>query len=132
MAAVALVSFVAGLAFLLRGAWPVFGFFGLDVLLVYVAFRLNYRAGRLVETVRLADDVLTVRRVAPGGRAASWTFQPYWLRVRLGAEGEGSPLTLTSHGRSLVIGSFLSPGERRDFAAALEDALARWRAPGGA
>ena len=30
--------------FLLLGAWPVFGFFGLDVLLLYLAFRANYRA----------------------------------------------------------------------------------------
>ena len=29
------VSFCTGVAFLLMGAWPVFGFFGLDVLLLY-------------------------------------------------------------------------------------------------
>ena len=45
MALVGGVSFAAGIAFLLMGAWPVFGFFGLDVLLIYLAFRANYRAG---------------------------------------------------------------------------------------
>ena len=44
MAAVAGLSFVAGIVFLLLGAWPVFGFLGLDVLLVFWAFRANYRA----------------------------------------------------------------------------------------
>ena len=37
------VSFVSGIAFLMMGAWPIFGFFGLDVLLLYWAFRINYR-----------------------------------------------------------------------------------------
>ena len=47
------VSFVAGFVFLLIGAWPVFGFFGLDVVLIYLAFKLNYRAARLYETIDL-------------------------------------------------------------------------------
>ena len=37
-------SFIGGMFFLLLGAWPVVGFLGLDVLLVYWAFRANYRA----------------------------------------------------------------------------------------
>ena len=41
------------------GAWPVMGFFGLDVLLVYCAFKLNYRAGRLCEIVELTPAQLT-------------------------------------------------------------------------
>src|SRR5712671_3378683 len=68
MAAVTGLSFAAGIAFLLMGAWPIFGFFGLDVALLYLAFRLNYRSGRLVETVRLTDRQLTVRRLHPGGK----------------------------------------------------------------
>ncbi|HEU4987209.1 MAG TPA: DUF2244 domain-containing protein, partial [Rhizobiaceae bacterium] len=40
---------VTGAFFLSVGAWPVFGFLGLDVLAIYVAFRLNYRAGRVRE-----------------------------------------------------------------------------------
>ena len=38
------ISFTTGIMFLLAGAWPVFGFFGLDVIAVYIAFRANYRA----------------------------------------------------------------------------------------
>ena len=51
MAVLGGVSFAAGIVFLLVGAWPVFGFFGLDVLLIYCAFRLNYRAARAYEEV---------------------------------------------------------------------------------
>ena len=65
MSAIGGVSFVTGMAFLLKGAWPVFGFFGLDVALIYAAFKLNYRSGRLYETVELTPEALTVTRVHP-------------------------------------------------------------------
>ena len=83
MIALSLVSFVTGIAFLIAGAWPVFGFFGLDVLLVYVAFRASYRSGMMYETLRLTRDDFTVRRIFPSGAVKSWSFQPYWLRVEL-------------------------------------------------
>ncbi len=56
------VSFIAGIAFLLMGAWPVFGFFGLDVLLLYWAFRLNYRHARAYEEVKVTPSALTLRK----------------------------------------------------------------------
>src|SRR5215470_12384369 len=53
MSLVATVGFAAGVTFLLIGAWPVFGFCGLEVVLLYVCFRLNYRGGRCFERIRL-------------------------------------------------------------------------------
>ena len=128
MVALASVSFTMGIMFLLAGAWPVFGFFGLDVLLVYIAFRANYRSGMVYETLRLTSDDFTVRRVLPNGREKSWTFQPYWLRVQMdNPPTTESELKLLSHGRELVIGSFLTPDERLEVAEALTTALARNR-----
>ena len=80
--------FGTGLFFYLLGAWPVIGFMGLDVALIYVAFTLNFRALRLYETVDLTQEALTVTRVAPSGQSQSWSFNPYW--VRLSASGRGS------------------------------------------
>lgn len=128
MAAVAGVSFAAGIVFLLKGAWPVFGFLGLDVLLVYLAFRASYRSARLYETVRLTGDALEIRRVTPSGRQTVWRFEPYWLRVEMDDPPEhGSALVLTSHGREVSIGAFLTMEERLDFANSLRAALAAWR-----
>ncbi len=129
MAAIAGVSFLAGLAFWLMGAWPVVGFLGLDVLLVYVAFRASYRSAREYETLRLSNEVLEVRHVDPRGRVSAWQFQPYWVRVELG-DDDLATLALASHGRRQPIGRFLSPDERRDLAAALRDALRRQRSAG--
>jgi len=117
-----------GVAFLMAGAWPVTGFCGLEILLLYVFFRLNYRDGRAYETVRLTDDALTVRRVAPSGRAETWRFQPFWLRVSIDEPpAHHSQITLASHGRTLAIGAFLTPHERLELARAIRAALAEYR-----
>ncbi len=131
MTAVSAVSFGTGLLFYMLGAWPVIGFMGLDVALVYIAFKLNFRALRLYETVDLTQDALTVTRVAPSGKSQSWIFNPYWVRLSLEPRlGRTSELSLASHGRRLVFASFLTDGEREDFASALRAALASARSPG--
>lgn len=124
MAVVAAVNVGLGVSFMLRGAWPIFGFCGLDVLLFYVMFRLNYRSARMFERVRLLPDELIIERHDARGRKESWSFQPYWLRIAIDDPPEHhSQLVLSSHGRSLVLGSFLTPGERFDLAQALRRAL---------
>jgi len=130
MAAVVAVSFAAGIAFTFMGAWPVFGFFGLDAALIFFAFKINYRSARIYETIRLTEENLTVVRVNASGRVQRWSFQPYWLKIDIdeSARHDGK-LMLTSHGKSLVIGSFLAPHERLDFARALETALYKLRQP---
>lgn len=128
MCIISIVSFAAGMVFLLAGAWPVLGFFGLDVLLIYGAFKLNYIAARAYETISISGSKLTVTKVLSSGRSRSWTFNPYWARVEISSRpGRSSRLVLTSHGRSLVLGSFLTEGERIDFASALRNALAESR-----
>lgn len=122
------LSFAAGIAFMAVGAWPVLGFFGLDVLAVYIAFRLNYRSGRRYEALRLTERQLSLLRVDWRGQSQRLDFQPYWLRVEIDEPvTPGSQITLASHGRRTVIGSFLSPAERADVAAALRQALADLR-----
>ncbi len=126
MAAIAAFSFIAGIVFISAGAWPVFGFLGLDVLLIYVAFRASYRSGRLEERVRLTDEALEVRRIDAYGRAQLWRVPPTWLKVEIENPDEHDcRVRLRSHGRSCVVGAFLAPDERKDLAAALSDALRR-------
>jgi uncharacterized membrane protein len=124
-----LVSVAAGIGFIAVGAWPVIGFFGVDVGLVYLAFRLSYRAARQSETIRLTDEAFTVERVSVRGERRNWRFQPFWIRVVLEEEGNTSNrLLVASHGRSLAIGEFLAPATRREVAGSLRAALTRWRA----
>jgi uncharacterized membrane protein len=131
MAAIVLVSGAIGAAFVLAGAWPVTGFLGLDVLLLYLAFRWNYRQGRRLEFIRLDGTELVVRRMEPNGRRREWRFDAYWVHVTI--DDSSNQLTLSSHGRSLVVGAFLSPEERLEVGKALRAALAAHRqSPDGA
>lgn len=122
------ISIAVGTLFVSLGAWPVCGFFGLDVALVYLAFRLSYRSARQRETLRLADEELTVERVGIRGDRRLWRFQPFWVRVVFEEKpDESNRLSLVSHGQTLPIGTFLPHPVRREVATTLGDALARWR-----
>lgn len=125
MSAFGVVSFAAGMMFLLMGAWPVFGFFGLDVLLVYWAFRLNYRSARAYEEVMVTPSELRVRKVSPRGKVAEWSLNPLWVRLDRDSHEEFGieRLFLVSRGRKLPIGGCLSPPEKESFAAALGAAI---------
>jgi uncharacterized membrane protein len=122
------VSLAVGIGFVALGAWPIVGFFGLDVALLYFAFHLSYRSARRREILRLAGDAFTVERVGVRGDRRMWRFQPFWLRVILVEHpDESNRLLVASHGRSLAIGDFLAPAVRRELAATLREALRRWR-----
>ena len=130
MTAVAVVSGVAGFAFMLIGAWPILGFFGLDLALIYLAFKANYRWAGLHETVRLTKDSLVIERISPSGKIQRWRFQPYWLKVQIDIPVKhDSQLVLSSHGKHLKIGAFLAPDERVELANALKGALRMLRQP---
>ncbi len=119
------VSFITGVAFCMIGAWPVMGFFGLDVALVYLAFKLNYRSGLAYETVDVTPDLLTLTRVQANGAKQAFEMNPYWARVSLTTDrpdGRNS-LRLIAQGRELLLGHFLTDDERRDFAGVLAGAL---------
>ncbi len=123
-----LASFTTGMIFASMGAWPVLGFFGVDVLLFYIAFRINYRQARLREIVRVTRQQLTIRRVQPDGRQKVWSFEPAWARVELHRpEEHDCRLEIASGRRSLTLGAFLAPEERVEFAGTLRNALSEAR-----
>lgn len=129
MTAIGVVSFIAGMVFLIAGAWPVMGFFGLDAALIYWAFRANYRAARAYEQVVVTASELTFRKVSPRGRATEWTLNPLWVRLDRETHPEFGvqKLFLVSRGQRLLIGGFLGPDEKESFATALLAALGEAR-----
>ncbi len=125
MAFVIAVSFTAGLAFWLMGAWPVVGFFGLDIALVYLAFSANYRSALTYEEVELTPTTLTIKRVMPNGNEQSWAFQPHWSRLEIERTEWGvRAMRIVSHGKAFLFGRFLNPEDRASFARALNAAMA--------
>lgn len=119
-------SFATGMVFVLLGAWPVFGFLGLDVLLVYFAFRINYRAAKAYEQVTVTPSELIVRKVTARGRVREeWSANPLWVRLQRDVHEEFGVerLFLISRGQRLAIAGFLGPKEKQSFAQALSQAL---------
>jgi uncharacterized membrane protein len=125
MGFLSVISFAAGLAFLLMGAWPVFGFFGLDVLAIYWAFRVNFRRASATEEISVTPSELRVRRVSHRGHVVEWVLNPLWVRLdqKVHAEFGIEKLYLVSKGRHVSIANFLGADEKASFAKALTAAL---------
>ncbi|MBR0844486.1 DUF2244 domain-containing protein [Bradyrhizobium liaoningense] len=119
------VSFVTGLAFLMMGAWPVFGFFGLDVLVIWWAFKANFRSARATEEIVVTPSELRVRRVGHRGQVSEWVFNPLWVRLDQEVDEDYGieHLYLISRGRQIQIAGFLGPEEKASFYKALVEAL---------
>jgi uncharacterized membrane protein len=125
MGFVGIVSFAAGLAFLLMGAWPVLGFFGLDGLAIWWAFRVNFRRAGASEEILVTPSELRLRRTSHRGHVVEFVLNPLWVRLDQVVHEEYGieNLYLVSRGRSLAIASFLGPDEKASFAKALTAAL---------
>src|SRR3954454_5893172 len=119
------VSFVTGLVFLMMGAWPVFGFFGLYVLVIWWSFKVNFRSARAREEIVVTPTELRVRRVSHRGQVAEFVFNPLWVRLDQEVDEDFGieHLYLISRGRRIIIASFLGPDEKASFHNALVAAL---------
>jgi uncharacterized membrane protein len=121
-----LATIGASVPFVVLGFWPVGGFFALDLIALYVAFRVNYRRAKSFEEVVLTPLELLFRRVTHRGERREWRFNPLWTRLdRENDDDFGlQRLALVSRGERLVIAGDLSPPERESLAEALGQALA--------
>lgn len=122
---VAIAGIISSIPFIIAGAWPVAGYFGLDVLLLGIAFRANNRSGEETEEVRLTYMELMLRRIRHRQAPREWRFNPAWVRLERGETDEYGlqRLALVSGGSRLTIARPLSPQERAEFADAFEARL---------
>lgn len=120
---------VTGLFFLSIGAWPIFGFFGLDMLAIYIAFKLNYRAARAREEVSVSRLALDIVKTTPSGRSEAHHFNPFWARFRVSRHDEIgiTGMAVEGEGQLVQIGAFLNPDDRESFATAFGRALSTAR-----
>jgi len=126
MAFIGGVSFVAGVFFMWLGAWPVFGFFGLDVALIHWAFKKNFSDCQMREIIEVTGQDILVQRFQPKKPVRQYRVNRHWARLDL-AEDKArelvGALTIRSHGKIIEIASFLGPDERKSFYRDLRRAL---------
>jgi uncharacterized membrane protein len=125
MTFLSVISFATGIAFLMMGAWPVFGFLGLDVLAIYIAFKINFGRARAREDVTVTPSELRVRRISHRGHVVEWVLNPLWVRLDevVHEEFGTERIYLISRGRRVSVGSFLGAEEKASFAKALRAGL---------
>ncbi|MEZ5871460.1 MAG: DUF2244 domain-containing protein [Nitratireductor sp.] len=126
MAFIGVTCFMSGLLFWSIGAWPIFGFLGIDFLAIWIAFKFNYRSGRQFEEVAIWRDNLLVRRISPSGKVDEQYFNPFWTRFGVDRHDEIgiTRMFLRGEGREVSLGDFLNPVDRESFARAFGSALA--------
>lgn len=112
------LAFAIGTGFFLAGAWPVFGFLGVEFLVVYIAFRLNFRAAKKRQSITVTDKMLRVDTTHPSGKTDSVSLPTSWVRVTVSPDGAPDitsryqqKITVSSHGHSVVIADFIHPAE---------------------
>ncbi|MBB4657979.1 DUF2244 domain-containing protein [Parvularcula dongshanensis] len=126
---VILANLINAVVYVTLGAWPVAFFCGADIVIVWLAFQASYVSGRRHERIMLTEDALWVSRVLPSGHETRWRLDPWRARVRIDRPvRHETQLHLCQHGRTLIVGSFLSPKERGELAEALDRALLEARA----
>ncbi|UTW55458.1 DUF2244 domain-containing protein [Kordiimonas sp. SCSIO 12610] len=124
---IGIICALAGIRFIIAGAWPVVLFVLFDVIALGFAFYFNFRAARLYETVHLTQQSLIICRIHPNRQVETWSLEPYWLQVRVKETSDNDKLQILSHGKQLEIGEFLTAYEKRDFANSLDKALNDWK-----
>ena len=124
-----------GVGFFLAGAWPVIGFLGLELLVVWGAFKLNYRAAKVRETIETNTETLKIEHTDERGKSAITEFPVGWLRVHLSPSvtpDESSRyrqrVILSSHGRKAEVGAFLHPAEKAKLSREVDGMVSRSRA----
>jgi uncharacterized membrane protein len=127
MGLVILVNLVVAGMFVALGAWPIAGFAGLDVLLVWWAFKVNFADARKLERISITEHEVVLDRLSEKHPPQQQRFVRRWVRVELEEDREreliGSLLLISGRTR-IAVGEFLAPEERRTLASALKSALA--------
>jgi uncharacterized membrane protein len=129
--AVAFINLAGGIVLWHIGAWPVIGFMGLDVALIWFALHWNYRQAYRHEQITVTAAELRLSRYFRDRVLEQVTFPRIFAYVELEQDRDRDltgRLLLRSKGSSYEIGSFLGAHERLALAQALGKALA---APSG-
>ena len=119
-----LANLIIGTFFLTLGAWPAPIFLGLDVLGVFIAFRVSYRRAATRERVVVTADHVQVLKELAGKARTVWSSPTAFTRVDLERSDRCGPqVRLQLSRKRLLIGQALGPKEREDLAEALEQAV---------
>ena len=120
-------SFI-GITFFILGAWPVLGFMGLEVLLIYIAFKVLFYKNKFYEHIILDKEKLSIFFKKQNNTITKIELEPTWLQVQIENIYENEDiLTISSHGKKIILANFLIPEERAKLAKKIRYGLREWK-----
>lgn len=128
---ITVANVASAIVFLQMRALLVPVFLGADVLAIAVAFLLSFKAGRVIERVRVTSAAVVITYETAKASRVVWESPTAFTRVATERDDENRVMGLKVmlSGRHAPVAAALSPGERGEFARALETAI--WRARRG-
>ena len=120
-------SFI-GITFFILGAWPVLGFMGLEVLLIYIAFKVLFYKNKFYEHIILDNEKLNILFKKKNKIIKKIELEPTWVQVKIEKIYENEDtLILSSHGKKIILANYLIPEERLKLAGKIKSGLREWK-----
>lgn len=107
--------------------WVMLPFLAAAVALLWYFLERSYKDGRILETLTIWSDHMTLSRQNPRAAPQHWEANPYWVSVKM--RPSSGPvetyITLRGNNREVEIGAFLSVAERKILLTELQAVLAK-------
>jgi len=111
---------IAAVFALVFGAWPILPFAGIEMGVLYVAFRYMDRHAADYESITIRGDSVAVE-VREGPEIRRFGFNRCWAQV----VGDGARFALRSHGREIEVGRHVCEERRVEMARDIRRELRR-------
>ena len=117
-----------GISFYVLGAWPVLGFMGFEILLIYIAFKILFYKNKFYEHIILDSEKLNILFKKKNKIIKKIELEPTWVQVKIEKIYENEDtLIVSSHGKKIILANYLIPEERLELAGKIKSGLREWK-----
>ena len=117
-----------GISFYVLGAWPVLGFMGFEILLIYIAFKILFYKSKFYEHIILDSEKLNILFKKNNKIIKKIELEPTWVQVKIEKIYENEDtLIVSSHGKKIILANYLIPEERLKLAGKIKSGLREWK-----
>ena len=117
-----------GISFYVLGAWPVLGFMGFEILLIYIAFKILFYKNKFYEHIILDNEKLNILFKKKNKIIKKIELEPTWVQVKIEKIYENEDtLIVSSHGKKIILANYLIPEERLKLAGKIKSGLREWK-----
>ena len=114
-----------GVMFLYMGAWPVLGFMGLEIALIFIFFKILFHKNSFYEHIILDKNKFNISYNHNKKTINTIVLEPTWLQVKINHTNKS--LAITTHGKTIELGKCLALEEKIKLAEAIRKGLINWK-----